>query len=176
MSTENKSEDSCQGWYDIHTWLKILGHCNYDDVKKLPNVVEGMKIKEKIGNLSKDCEICILRKFSQSRNKQPDRRATFIFELVHTDLAGPIHPVHIIGHRYAITFTNDFSSAVFVYFLKSKNDTLSATKKFITDTTPYGRIKFLRSVNGSEFKSNDFQKLLCDNSIRHETSVPYSPH
>ena len=87
-----------------------------------------MKIKEKI---DKDCDICIQGNFSQSRNKQPNRCATFIFELVHTDLAGPIDPVDINGHRYAITFTNDFSSAVFVYFLKSKNDTVSATKKFI---------------------------------------------
>ena len=123
-----------------------------------------------------DCEICIQGKFSQSRNKQPDRHATFIFELVHTDLAGPMYPVNINGHRYAITFTDDFSSAVFVYFLKSKNDTVSATKKFIADITPYSRIKSLRSDNRSELKSNDFQKLLCDNSIRHEMSAPYSPH
>ena len=63
MSTENKSEDSSQDCYDFHTWHRILGHCNYDDIKKLPNVVEGMKIKEKIGTLNKDCEICIQRKF-----------------------------------------------------------------------------------------------------------------
>ena len=47
MSTKNKAEDSCHGCYDIHTWHRILGHCNYDDIKKLPNVVEGMKIKER---------------------------------------------------------------------------------------------------------------------------------
>ena len=95
-----------------------------------------MKIKEKIGTLNKNCKICIQGKFSQSKNKQPDRGATFIFELVHSDLPGPIDPVDINGHRYAITFTDDFSSAVFVYFLKSENDTVSATKKFIADTTP----------------------------------------
>ena len=33
----------------------------------------------------------------------------------------------------------------------------------------------LRSDNRSEFKWNDFQRLLCDNSIRHETSAPYLP-
>ena len=47
MSTTNKSEDSCQGFYDINTWHRILSHCNYDDIRKLPNVVKGMKIKEK---------------------------------------------------------------------------------------------------------------------------------
>ena len=37
MSTTNKSEDSCQGCYDINTWNRILSHCNYDDIRKLPN-------------------------------------------------------------------------------------------------------------------------------------------
>ena len=63
-----------------------------------------------------------------------------------------------------------------MHFLKTKKETVSATKKFIADTVPTGRIKSLRSNNGSEFKSNDFQGLLCDNCIRHETSAPYSPH
>ena len=59
MSKTNKSEDSCKGRYDINTWHRILGHCNYDDIRKLPNVVKEMKIKEKISTLNKNCEICI---------------------------------------------------------------------------------------------------------------------
>ena len=176
MSTMNKSKDSCQGCYDINTWYRILGHCNYDDIRKLPNVVKGMKIKEKIGTLNKNYEICIQGRFSQSRYRQPDRRAASTFELIHTDLAGPIEPADINRHRYAITFTDEFSGAIFVYFLKTKKDTVSATKKFITDTATHVRIKSLRSDDGSEFKSNDFQRLLCDNSTRHDTSAPYSSH
>ena len=51
MSTMNKSEDSCLRYYDINTRHRILGHCNYDDIRKLPNVVKGMRIKEKIGTV-----------------------------------------------------------------------------------------------------------------------------
>ena len=75
-------------------------------------------------------------KFFQSRNKQPYRHAVSTFELIQTDLAGPIEPADINEYRYAITFTDDFSSAIFVYFLKTKKDTISATKKFIADTPP----------------------------------------
>ena len=33
---DNKNtEDLCQGCYDIHTWHKILGHCNYDNIVKI---------------------------------------------------------------------------------------------------------------------------------------------
>ena len=31
--------------YDLHNWHKTLGHCNESDIKKLPNLVKGMKIK-----------------------------------------------------------------------------------------------------------------------------------
>ena len=79
-----------------------------------------MKIKEKIGIPNENCEICIQGKFSQSRNRQPDRRAASTFESIHTDLAGSIEPADINGHRYAITFTDGFSGAIFVYFLKNK--------------------------------------------------------
>ena len=116
MSTTNKSKESCQGYYYINTWHRILGHCNYDDIRKLSTVVKGMKIKEKIGTLNKICEICIQGKFSQSRNRQPDRRAASTFELIHTDLAGPIEPADINGHRYTITFTDGFSGAIFMFF------------------------------------------------------------
>ena len=71
-------------------WHKILGHCNADDVTKLEHVVQGMKIDD----LSKfDCETCTLAKQLNTRNRQPDARGTYPFELVHTDLAGHIDPV-----------------------------------------------------------------------------------
>lgn len=48
--------------------------------------------------------------------------------MVHTDLARPIDPVSRDGHRYALSFTDDYSSAVFVYFLKNKSDTVTSTE------------------------------------------------
>ena len=139
MSTTKKSEDSCQGRYDINTWQWILSHCNYDDMRKLPNVVKRMKSKEKIDILNKNCESSIQGEFSHSRNRQPDRRTASSFKLIHTDLAGPIEPADINGHRYAITYTDDFSDAIFVYFFKITKNTVSATQKFIANTahTPW---------------------------------------
>ena len=67
MSTENKPEDSCQGCYDINTWHRMFGHCYYDDVKKLPYVVEWVKIKEKIGTLNKDWNLYPGKIFSEQK-------------------------------------------------------------------------------------------------------------
>lgn len=65
---------------------------------------------------------------------------------------------------------------MFVYFLKTKADTVQATDKFLADTAPYGKNKCIRSDNGTEFMCKDFQTLFRKNSIKHETSAPYSPH
>ena len=72
-------------------WHKILGHCNVATVKKLQGVVQGMVISD---NSKSDREICVLAKQVNARNKQLDVRATCSFELVRTDLVGPIDPVN----------------------------------------------------------------------------------
>lgn len=119
---------------------------------------------------------CTLGKFFQTRNRDPDARAKTPLELVHTDLAGPIHPESRDGHRYALFFTDDFSSTVLVYFLKDKSDTVLATEKFLADTAPYGKVKCFRSDNGTEYTGKGYQALLIKHGIRHETLAPYSPH
>lgn len=63
-----------------------------------------------------------------------------------------------------------------MYFLKAKSDTTKATERFLADTAPYGSVKCIRSDNGTEYTSKEFQELLNKNGIRHETSAPYSPH
>ncbi|KAL6466287.1 hypothetical protein MHYP_G00264200 [Metynnis hypsauchen] len=158
---------------DVKTWHEIMGRCNVDDVLKLPEVVEGMKIT---GNEKLDCNVCTEGKFTNTRNGKPESKATKILELVHTDLAGPIEPTSHEGLRYAVSFTDDFSGAVSVYFLKNKSDTTVATEKFLADTAPYGTVKCIRSDNGTEYTGNEFQSLLRERGIRHETSSPYSPH
>lgn len=44
------------GVYSVEVWYKILGYCNMNDVFKLENVVEGMKIIIK-GKF--ECDICV---------------------------------------------------------------------------------------------------------------------
>lgn len=101
-----------------------MGHCNTDDVLKLPEVAEGLTIT---GNTM------IGGKFLKSRNRRADAQDNAPLELVHTDLAGPIEPTSHDGYKYAISFTDDFSGTVSVYFLKHKSDSTMATEKLLTD-------------------------------------------
>ena len=157
----------------LKRWHEILGHCNVSDVLKLESVVDGMKITDKADF---ECDVCTLGKMAQFRNRSPDARASAPLELVHTVLAGPISPVANDGFRYAISFIDDYSGVMFLYFLKQKSDTVAATERFLADVAPYGDVKRLRSDNGTEYTSSEFQSLCVRNRIKHEQSAPYSPH
>ena len=168
--------DSVNCVRSMNEWHQILGHCNYDDIEKLEHVVDGMKVSHKSSSKPNDCNVCILGKLTQNRNRKPDARATASLELVHTDLAGPVDPASKEGFKYCLAFPDDFSGAVFVYFLRNKSDTVDATERFLADSAPYGKVKCMRSDNGGEFTSVNFEALLRKNRIRHDTSAPYSPH
>jgi len=159
---------------DLNEWHRILGHCNIEDVKQLETLVDGMKVVGK--SKPEGCDVCVLGKMTQGRSREPRSRSSVPLELVHTDLAGPVDPVSNEGFRYAQLFTDDYTGTMFVYFLKQKSDAVEATEKFLADSAPWGKVKTIRSDNGTEFTCQKYESLLRHNKIRHETSAPYSPH
>ena len=154
------------------TWHCIFGHCNFKHIFELQKVVDGMQFTNK--NIS-DCGTCTKGKMFETFSRTPDKRATAPFEFVHTDLNGPISPVSKEGFKYLINFTDDYSGNIAVYFLKKKSDTVAATKRFLADIAPFGKIKRLCCDNGTEYTSEEFMYLMIDNRIRQEFSSPYSP-
>lgn len=109
-------------------------------------------------------------------NRRKSEKSFRICSFVHLFIAGPIDPVARYGFKYALCFVDDYTGINMVYFLKQKSDTLEATQKFLADIAPFGKIKRIRTDNGTEFKSKNFESLLRKNLIRHETNAPYSPH
>ena len=110
--------------------MAILDHSNESDIKKLPNLLKGMKIKP-TPNYALNCDICIQRKMSNDRNKTWGSKATKILALVHSDLAGSIQPLSKDGYRYVINFIDDYSGLTMLYFLKHKSNTLLSTRKYL---------------------------------------------
>ena len=170
---------------DLEKWHKILGHCNKNDILKLENIVDGMKINSKQDFL---CEPCILGKQTESISKKPAIRAKYPLEFVSSDLCGPIDPVSPDGFKYAISFIDNYSGYIFVYFIKQKSDATNCLLKFLADISPLGKVnclldissdltvKKLRSDGGGEYMGNNFKQVLLKNGIKHEQSAPYSPH
>ena len=101
--------------YDLHTWHKILGHCKKSDIKKLSNLVKGMKIKL-TPNYALNCDICIQGKISHDKNKTLDCKAAKILAFIHSDFVGPIQPLPKNGYRYVLNFIYDYSGLIIFYF------------------------------------------------------------
>ena len=89
---------------------------------------------------------------------------------------GAVEPPAREGFKYAMNFVDDYTGSVFMYFLKFKSDAINAFKKFLADSAQFGTVKKLRADNGGEFISKEFEALLIENKISHQSSAPYSPH
>ena len=92
-----------------------------------------------------------------------------------SDVCGPINPPTYEGFRYIINFVDAYSSACFVYFLKSKDTADKALEQFIADTAPFGKILHLHTDNGGEYISAQFKQVLRERGIKHTTTAPYTP-
>jgi len=66
------------------------------------------------------------------------------------------------GSWYYVTFINDFSRKVWVYFLKNKSDVSQTFKKWkaMVETESGLKLKYLRSDNGGEYIDEGFKEYI----------------
>ena len=81
------------------------------------------------------------------------------------------------GCSYVLTYICSHTEDSFVYLLKSKSEQSSYFKEFkVMYEKQIGfKIRELRTDNGLEYFSNEFQNFLSDEEIKHLTSVAYVP-
>lgn len=162
---------------DGDTWHRRLGHLNSNDMNKMKRgLVEGMDYSDTFTTSKSNCEICCEGK--QSRLPfYAGTRATELLQVVHSDICGPMEVKSIGGARYFLLFIDDFSRMVFIYFLKAKSEALSYFKEFksIVENQQNKKIKILRTDNGREYCSNDFEDFLKSGGIVHQKTNNYTP-
>ena len=78
---------------------------------------------------------------------------------------------------YFITFIDDYTRMTWVYFLKERSEALEVFKKFkaMVENQSNRKIKVLRSDQGGEYISKEFEKYCDDTGIRRQLTVAYSP-
>lgn len=81
------------------------------------------------------------------------------------------------GSRNYILFIDDFSNYCWIYFLKNKSEAIRSFSEFKAQVENFASlsIKVLRTDNGAEYTSNEFEKLLSTAGIHHQLTVAYSP-
>ena len=78
---------------------------------------------------------------------------------MHSNVCGPILVASITRSMYYVSFINGFSCKTWVYFFKTKDEDFSRFQEFraFVENWIGKKIKVLRSENGGECTSNDFQ-------------------
>ena len=76
------------------------------------------------------CVNCAKGKLTTVASKKGDARSEGIFQLIHTDIYGPITIVALGGFRYFITFIDDFSKYDWIELLCEKSKSLDASRAF----------------------------------------------
>ena len=134
-------------------------------VPELPDAHEGV------------CTGCALGKNTKKSFPSSESRAKGILDLVHSDVCGPMTATSLEGFSYFTTFIDDFSRKTWVYFLKKKDEVFSKFKEFkaLVENATNRRIRVLRSDNGGEYTSKEFNNFCKDAGIKKEFTVPYNP-
>lgn len=164
---------------NTYLWHLRMGHLNFTDLNKITNCATGVKLSEE--KESSVCISCIEGKQSRlpfpSDSQRASSRATSLLELIHTDVCGPMQQTSIGGARYFVTFIDDYSRKVFVYFIKSKSEVFEKFKEYKNrvENELNCKIKTLRSDNGKEYINQHFSNYLKNCGILHQTSNPYTP-
>ena len=189
----NVSIEPCKPSEEI--WLCRFGHVNYNyiDQMKRKEMVHGMDLETNNNIPDKHCEACILGKMQKKPlPKQSSHRATKPFQIVHSDVCGPMQVMSKGGSRYMLTFTDDYSRFVNTYFIKTKGEVLTKFKEYVNYIQKqFGHkikslvlpkeeqigdpVKVLRSDNGGEYKSNEYTEFCKEKGIAREYKNSYCP-
>ena len=83
----------------------------------------------------------------------------------------------LAGTKYILTFIDDFSIFIWVYFLKNKSQVFEIFKEFreLEDKQCGQPIKCLISNNGGEYVSCQFEEYILQNGISWKRYVPHTP-
>ncbi|KAJ9548963.1 hypothetical protein OSB04_021506 [Centaurea solstitialis] len=100
-----------------------------------------------------------------------------ILEYVHSDLWGPARVPSHGGALYMLTIIDDYSRKVWAYFLKHKNDVFASFRdwKTMVEKQTDKHVKYLRTDNGLEFCSAEFNAFCTSQGITRHHTVVHTP-
>jgi transposase InsO family protein len=98
-------------------------------------------------------------------------------DLIHSDICGPMSTPSLNGCLYYLIFIDDFSRKSWIYFLKAKNETFNKFLEFkaLIEKQTGKHIRALRTDNGGEFESHQFDDFCKEAGIKRQLTVPYNP-
>eukprot|EP00253_Pinus_taeda_P033936 PITA_33936 len=157
-------------------WHQTLRHIGEKGLR----ILHGKGMVEGMSNSSLDFDFCenyIYGKQNQVSFPSGGKRAKQILEFVHSDVFGPMKVPSLGKYVYYVSFIDDFSRNTWIYFLKKKSEVFERFKEFkaLVENQTEKRIKVLRTDNGGEFCSKEFEEFCKKCGIARQRTTPYTP-
>ena len=169
------STTSSSGSWEL--WHSRLGHVGAGALRQLaqPGMADGFKLEGKPPTTA--CEGCLEGKMAKTPYSDSTIRSKQCFDLIHMDLTGPVEVFSVQKHQYVLVLVDDFSHYAWVYFLRLKSFAEERIMRWMAyvERQFECKVKTLRSDNGGEFLSDDFQIWLDETGVVHQLPIPYSP-
>lgn len=156
-------------------WHRRMGHINSKSMAVLRGVPDNGV--EYDGDVAA-CDVCAIGKSAQQAH--PKRASYDVqqpFQLVTSDLMGPIVPEALGGFRYANKFVDQRTKWGEIVLLKTKEDAVDALQLFVqTVVIPDGwRLQRLRTDKGTEFTAEAFRKYCREIGVKLEFASTNTP-
>lgn len=158
-------------------WHRRFGHLSHNNLRILQhrNLVKGLP---QLKASNKICTSCMVGK--QHREAMPRKsqwRASQQLQLIHADICGPITPTSNSNKRYLLTFIDDFSRKIWVYFLAEKCEAFISFKNYKNLVEKESRLSIccLRTDRGGEFTSKEFNEFCTVHGIKRQLTTAYTP-
>jgi len=108
----------------LELWHQRFGHIGQSSLR----LALGESLpKSNASTLVPTCEPCILGKQHQNIIRTPVPPVSSPFELIHSDICGPIAVPSFSGQKYFVVYIDDYSRRAWVYFVKSKESLVFVT-------------------------------------------------
>jgi transposase InsO family protein len=122
------------------------------------------------------CEACIFCKQKREDFPTISWKASKYLELIHNNICGPMES-SFGGCRYFILFIDDHNRMKWVYFLKEKFEYFEKIVNFqhMIQNETRENIASLRTDNGGEFTSTEFNDYCQNNGIKKQLTNSYTP-
>ncbi|MCO5609753.1 hypothetical protein L7F22_063995 [Adiantum nelumboides] len=129
---------------DVDIWHKRIGHVNEQRLRSMQS--------------KQICEACQFGKLSRNSFPQERNVCKRPLEVVHTDVWGPTKTASIHGSRYYVSFIDDHTRKVWVYFMKQKSKVFDHSKSFkaTVEKETGEQVKTLRSDEGENTSPKSF--------------------
>eukprot|EP00253_Pinus_taeda_P013028 PITA_13028 len=160
MVPENGAENLVVSGEKTMLWHQRLGHIGEKGLR----ILHGKGMVEGMSNSSLDfefCENCVYGKQNRVSFPSGGKRTKQILELVHSEVFGPVKVPSLGKSVYYVSFIDDFSRNTWIYFLKKKSEVFDRFKEFkaLVENQTEKKIKVLRTDNGGEFCSKEFEEF-----------------